>query len=212
MTAARVITMSALNDEEDNPPLQPPRLTLMSTPDERDTRNTITMPPPSELETKTENEAPDPARVPALRPPPADEWDTAFLREDDSVFSNAVRMVAKAGRLMAEERQERRSTEDMAASRHAEQLAQGAKIIQAVDRADQNSSRNYELLRVEIGHLKASDLKQDQRLKDGDRRFEEIEQSIVDLKSELVQRLATLEAEIAKAKADGPGPAPTAAT
>lgn len=211
--------MSALSDPEDDPPAFRHRA-MPNEQDERESRNTITMPPPSEPETKVENDAPDPARVAALRPPPVDEWDTAFLRGDDSVFSRAVMMVASAGRRMDEERKERQSNEERAADRHKEQLAHQSEVLQAVLAADRNSSKNYELLRDEIRHLKDSDLKQDLRLKEGDRRFEQIEQKVAELEKRLTDALKPIAVEfeeirklIEDFKKDVPtGQAPAAAT
>lgn len=167
-----------------------------------------TMAPETDRDTPTNPEA-SPGPLKAMRPPPS-EYDTSFLDQDDNTFSRAVKMIAKAARAMEEDRQERQLANAQAQAHHNE-------VIAAIVRADENSTRNYEMVRDEIRHLKDSDLKQDQRLKEGDKRFDRIEQSIVELKVELLalvarateetaNRIEELEQELAKAKRDAAAP------
>lgn len=153
----------------------------------------------------------------AMRPPPANPWDTSFLLQDDNTFSRAVRLIADAARANESARDERRQYE-------LAQLSKQDEILEAIRRADQNGTRNYELLRDQIRHLKDSDIKQDERLKEGDQRFDRIEQSIADLRAEMlaalpiavtetlapyVARIEALERDLANARAAQTGTPPT---
>jgi len=181
-------------------------------PDPNDSRNEETLVPPTDREAPTSLENPIPERRDAVAPPAPMPPATA-----DSIFSEAVARIVKAAKIIEEERAERRREAERAQRNHDA-------TIDAIVRADQNQSRNYELLRDEIRHLKDSDRRQDERLIEGDKRFDQIEQSIADLKNELfdlvtratedaARRIAALESEIAELKTNGtarPSPAPTA--
>lgn len=185
-------------------------LTLMSNDDHE---TTTTLAPPTDREAPTNPEA-SVAPIQALRPPPQ-EYDTSFLRQDDSTFSRAVKLIADAARALDADREERRLATAQAQSNHNA-------VIEAIIRADANSTRNYEMVRDEIRHLKDSDLKQDRRLAEGDQRFEKIEQSIAALKDELIAlvtratadaavRIDALEQQLARAKNDAASQPPPAA-
>lgn len=218
LPSPELLAMCALSDPEDD---FPTRAEMPQDQDDRETTETLVPETDREAPTSPENEAPLPRD--AIRPEPADPWDTAFLRADDSVFSQAVKMVANAGRRMDEERVERKASEDAEQRTQRQMLEQQDAILAAIQRADDNSTRNYELLRDEIRHLKDSDLKQDERLKQGDKRFEKIEESIAALKEELLalvaremksaaDKIEALEKLLAEAKANvtaRQAPAPT---
>lgn len=182
--------------------------------DQDDSRNAVTTPapPPSEPTTRTENEKP--VAIQALRPPPL-KYDASFLAQEDSVFSRAVQLVAEVGNDIDRDRNERRDAAESAATGQALLLKQNGEILAAIQKADDNNNKNYELLRTEILHLKESDVKQDQRLKEGDARFKQIEDSITELKNELIalvtremklaaDKIEALEQQLAEAKANDP--------
>ena len=197
MSAA--LCMSALNDREDDPSHH----YLRAMPDQ-DAKHTETLVPPTDREAPTNPEA---APRPAMNPPAGlspyaqkpDWWEGSFFQ---SVF-NDVQDARRA---------------------HDQVLASQEQILAAIQSADRNSNRNYELIREEIRHLKDSDIKQDQRLKEGDQRFDQIERSIADLKTELIalvtremklaaDKIEVLEQQLAEAKANVPArqaPTPTA--
>lgn len=166
----------------------PPSILMPNEQDDLRTAVTTPAPPPSEPVTNTENEKP--AAIQALRPPPL-KYDASFLAQEDSVFSRAVQLVAEVGNDIDRDRTERREAGETAAASQAQLLKQNAEILAAIQRADDNSNKNYELLRNEILQLKDSDLKQDERLKQGDKRFSLIEESITALKHELITRIET---------------------
>jgi hypothetical protein len=194
MTA--VARCSALDDREDDPPHH----YLRAMPENDDREITETLAPPTDREAPTNPENPRPVHRNAVLPQGAglnpyaqkpDWWDGSFFQ---SIF-NDVQGAAEAHRRVAAGQDE---------------------ILAAIQAADRNSNRNYELIRDEIRHLKDSDLKQDQRLKEGDRRFEQIEQSIKELKDELIalvtremksaaEKIEVLEKQLLKAKADAAG-------
>lgn len=195
MTAARA--MPALSDDEDGPPNLPPRLRIMPN-DQDESRNALTTPapPPSEPATRAENEKPEPRIAmnpapltnPFAEPPPW--WEGSFFQATFNKMQSGFEALSKAA-------------------------AGQDEILAAIQRADSNSTRNYELIRDEIRHLKDSDLKQDERLKQGDKRFEQIERSVEALKVELIARIESemrvfvekfqaLERLLAEAKANDP--------
>jgi hypothetical protein len=191
-----------LSDEEDGPPNLPPRLRIM--PDHDETTDTLAPPTDPEPPTAAENEAPEP-RV-AIRPQPADPWDTSFLDKDDSVFSRAVKLIADAARANEAAAADRKRFEE-------QQISQQNEILVCVQRAEKSQEANFKIINHELRELKASDLRQDGRLAQGDERFQKIEQSIAALKDELIalvtremkiaaDRIQALESELAKAKTD----------
>jgi hypothetical protein len=193
------LNMPALDDAEDRFPIRP-GLRLMSNHKDDTHENTETLAPPTDPEppTNVENEPP---RRDAISPPAVFNPATA-----DSVFSDAVKQIADAARIIREGREERLRAEEQAQRNHDA-------TIDAIVRADQNQSRNYELLRDEIRHLKDSDRRQDERLIEGDKRFATIEKSIADLKAELLalvtragedaaRRIAALESDLAELRAN----------
>ncbi len=195
-------------------PIRRTHIRLMPNENDRETSDTMAPPTDREAPTNPANEKPDPR--PAIVPP---QYDTAFLDQHDSVFAQAVKIVASVGNDINRDRVERLRVADEQARAQAELLAQQTKILEAVQKADENSKRNYELLRDEIRHLKDSDLKQDRRLAEGEERFAQIERSIENLKTELLalveratadaaQRIDALEKQLAEAKADVPAPRP----
>jgi hypothetical protein len=175
-------------------PLKPETLESMA----RDYTRTITPPPRQPDADELANSAL------ASQNPPA-WWADSFIGAALSDFS------AEARRIHAE-REERRRYEQ-------EQLRLQEKILEAVERAEQTVQRaekrsdaNFEIVHAELRSLKASDMRQDGRLADGDRRFQQIEQSIADLKDELIalvtratedaaKRIEALEQELANARA-----------
>jgi hypothetical protein len=185
----------ALSDPEDDNPAF--RIRAMPDQDSRETTETLV--PETDREAPTNPEA---APRPAM-PPPAglspyaqkpDWWEGSFFQ---SVF-NDVQDARRA---------------------HDQVLASQEQILAAIQSADRNSNRNYELIRDEIRRLKDSDIKQDQRLKEGDQRFDQIERSIADLKTDLIAlvtremraaatKIEALETELAKARTDAARSAP----
>lgn len=207
-----------------------PQLRLLRTPmTEHDRRETPTdaAPPPEDVETNPQASSAPLAspeeRRPAIAPPPRtpDEaelgssglasrrppawWADSYVGQALSNFSAEARRVAEDAREMREARAERERFE-------ASQQKMQEDILAAVQRADQNGQANYAMLRSELLQLKDSDRQQNARLAEGDQRFSAIEQSIANLKDELIQlitlatadaakRLEALEEELAAAKA-----------
>jgi hypothetical protein len=187
----------ALSDPEDANPAFFCR--PMNDENERRATPTLESPPPSEVERDTLPPGPDDieaTRVLATmlpgKPPPSLEG---------SYLDKAIRVVAEAGSDLRIDREERRK--------------QHQAVLDAIRRSDENQSRNYELLRIEIKHLKDSDRDQDRRLAEGDERFAQIENSIESLKDELLaamksatedaaRRIGALEGELDKLRANAP--------
>jgi hypothetical protein len=196
------LAMPALSDDEDSFPTRP---NLQIMPNDQDQREVIlTTPAPDTDRAERDTQPPGPADVEATRALQTMLPGKPPLSLEDSYLDQAIRVVAAAGDKIDEDRGERRQQHEA--------------VIAAIRRADENGNKNYELLRDEIRHLKDSDLKQDQRLKEGDKRFDQIEQSIADLKTLVLEanqaagvRIKVLEDQLAQAKADaGRPPAPAA--
>lgn len=71
---------------------------------------------------------------------------------EDTYLERAIRVVAETGASMARDREERRQQHDA--------------VLAAISRSDANQSRNYEMLRDELGKLKASDIEQSAEIAD----------------------------------------------
>lgn len=206
MSAA--LCMSALNDREDDPSHH----YLRAMPDQ-DAEHTETLVPPTDREAPTnpENEAPAPRT--AIRPQPADPWDTSFLNQDDSTFSRAVKMIADAARANEAARIASEAAADARKRFEDQQQQMQGEILTCVQRAEKSQEANFKILNHEVQELKASDIRQDGRLAEGDERFQQIERSIVALKDELIalvtreiqaaaKKIEALETELAKARTD----------
>lgn len=202
---------------------QPPTRIHMSDIHESDSppRNTEVAPaprstlPPPEAETKPfASERPaiaPPARLPdaeelqnsalAARQPP-DWWPGSFIGTALADFSADAKTIR-------EERAERRLYE-------ASQLKLQGQILEAVQRAEQSQETNFKLVHSAIHNLQASDVAQNERLLEGDERFERIEKSITALRAEMlaalplavtealapyIERIEALERELAHARA-----------
>lgn len=169
------------------PPNLPPRLRIM--PNDNETIETLA--PPTDRDAPTQTDNPKPHRD-AVNPPPAGSPSPATA---DSIFSEAVRQIVDAASVIRAERESRRAFEET-------QLGLTRQTLAAIDRADRNQTANYNLLRDEIRHLKDSDLKQDERLKEGDKRFELIEAKLTEIETRLVAKLEERMNEAIKPIAD----------
>lgn len=201
---------SVLGDPEDNFATTPPRLrTVMPNDDDQEDPRAVPTLAPDTEPTRTENPVPErrdaiaPGAIPTLKPATA-----------DSMFTDAVNQIVeaanviKAGKAEADRLEQRRREEHEA-------------LLAAIQKADDNNQRSYEMLRDELRHLKDSDLRQDQRLIEGEKRFATIEQSISELKVELLamvakaateaaQKIEKLELALADLKArNAPAPSPS---
>lgn len=195
--------------EEPNPAYSAPPMNDQDDP--RETTETLAPPTDREAKTNPENEKPEP-RV-AVRPPPADPWDTSFLDQDDSTFSRAVKMIADAARANEAARLASEAEAEQRKAFQDQHLSLQSEILTCVQRAEQAQDANFKILSRDVRDLKASDIRQDGRLAQGDERFQRIEQSIADLKDELIAlvtratqdaavRIEALETELATARAD----------
>lgn len=179
MTAA--LCMSALSDDEDCPPLQPTRLSLMSNDDQDDFRRAVTTPaPPTDREPERDRDTQPPgdadaaaSRVLQTMLPAADPLGRAPVTLEDTYLDKAIRVVANAGARLAEDKEERRQQHEA--------------VLAAIHRADENASRNYELLRREVVALKRSDVQQDAKI--ADLRFE-----LAAMRDQLTQAIGRIDA------------------
>lgn len=172
-----LVPMPALSDLEDSPPH------FRSTMPDNEITETLAPPTDREAPTNVENETPEP-RV-AIRPQPADPWDTSFLRADDSVFSQAVKLVASAGRRMDEEREARRAVEEDERSAKRQVLEQQDKILAAIERADRNGDTNWKATQHQIETWRkvdnAKNAEQDDRLSNLEAKVSKLEADILAL-------------------------------
>lgn len=198
MSAAAVMRCSAADEPEDPSPTATPSLTLMQ--DDDDARETTeTLAPPTDRDAKTNPENLKPEHRDAIAPQP-DPWDTKFIRDQDSVFAQAVEMVARAGRRMDEERQQRADDETSAAQRHEEQLKQTEQVLAAVKQADQNNTSGWQNTQAQISSFRAELVSQDAELK-------ALRAEIETLKAQLAQ----LERRLDEKQSHGPARSPTPA-
>jgi hypothetical protein len=171
------LAMTALHDPEDCPPL----IYRVTMNDDREITETLAPPTDREPPTNPANEKPEPRR--AMNPPagaianpfasPPDWWEGSFFQDTFNKMQGGFAALEKA-----------------AAGQDA--------ILAAIQRADANQTANYNLLRAEIGHLKDSDLKQDERLKEGDKRFDYIEKKVADLEDRAAELLEKRLTEVLK--------------
>ncbi len=144
-------------------------------------------PPPEPITSPTASAGPQAT----MRPPPK-TYDTSFLDQDDSVFSQAVKIVAAAANDINREREERRAYEAGEHETKKTLQEQQQEILAAVQQADRNSSANYQLLAGEMRRLKESDVAQDQKISQLEKntdRLSAVERAIVDLKREILDAL-----------------------
>ncbi len=195
--------LCSLSDPEDDRP----HFRIQPMNDQDDSRNDETLAPPTDREAPT-NPANETTRRDAT-PPPAIDPPTA-----DSMFLDAVQKITRAARIIEDGEAEARATE---ARRRADHDA----LLAAIQKADDNNQRSYELLHNELRHLKDSDRHQNSRLAEGDERFAAIEKSIANLKDELLalvtrasedaaRRIAGLENELAELRTNAARPSPPA--
>jgi hypothetical protein len=225
-----MLTATVLTDAHKHGPAHfgLPSLYLMNDHDD-ECSDTMASPPPSQDDIATNPHASE-APLRRTQPPEADDAQAErvmrtmipapgttprdLVSASDSLLFEAIREVTGAARILREEREERARFEERSQRNHEATIA-------AILKADANQTRNYEMVRDEIRHLKDSDVHQNRRLADGDERFGRIERSIADLKDELIalitratqdagKRIAALEDELAAAKASrDPAPTPT---
>lgn len=170
---------AALIDSEDRPPLRrsdhdfctcwectQPNVTELELlnlmpQDQDDPREVATIAPETDREPETEERKTQPpgaadaeaTRVMATMLPEAPLLpERAPLTLEDSYLDRAIRVVASAGAKLAEDKEERRQQHEA--------------VLHAIHRADENASRNYEMLRREVIALKRSDLLQDGKIAD----------------------------------------------
>jgi len=172
--------------------------------------NRQTLPPPP-LETPT-NPVASEGPIATVRPVP-DKYDTSFLKQNDSVFSEAVRIVATAARAIEEEREERREYEMNERETKRMLREQQTEILEAIQQADRNNTANYDMLASGLRLLKQSDVSQDTKISQLEKLPGTLEKAVADLKQELrdaipgilhealkpyIVRLEELEAEAAR--------------
>ncbi len=129
-------------------------------------------------------------------PKPADDgYDTSFLK-DDSTFSQAVKIVAKAARVIEAEREERRTFELSERETRNALLAQQGEILaairsteQSVQQADRNSTANYQMVIGELKLLKQSDANQNSKIAQLEKIPSTMEERIIALRNEIMTEM-----------------------
>ncbi len=120
--------------------------------------------------------------------PRDDGYDTSFLK-DDSTFSQAVKIVAKAARAMEADREERRQRDLSELQAKRELHAQHEAILSAITTADRNNTTNYMMVRDELRLLKQSDINQDSKIAQLEKLPATIEERIASLRDEILAKM-----------------------
>jgi len=164
-------------------------LQLVASAPQRRTRKAIAMiddqSPPPPLPEFSEREVPT---KPGNPKPGSDTYDTSFL-QDDSTFSQAVKIVASAANDINREREERRKYELEERKSKIEIQEQQKQILWAVQQADRNNTANYNLLAEQLRLLKQSDVTQDSKIAQLEKIPYTMEERIADLKHEILTAL-----------------------
>ncbi len=132
-----------------------------------------------------------PTRPGNPKPSADDGYDTSFLK-DDSTFSQAVRIVAKAARVIEAEREERRTRELGEHKSRLEIRDQQQEILDAIQSADKNNTANYQMLHNELTLLKQSDVNQDSEIAQLKKMPATMEERITALKSEILTEIPAM--------------------
>ncbi len=121
-------------------------------------------------------------------PKPDDGYDTSFLK-DDSTFSQAVKIVAKAARAIEAEREERRLHELNDRESKLAIRDQQREILTAIETADRNNTTNYQMVRNELLLLKQSDVTQDSKIAQLEKLPATLEERVTQLKIDILMEI-----------------------